>query len=186
MLASLEGDTLATRRTLPKAPDVRKSSRKNPRARRNLPAIALRAARTHQRLGAHLIRDLSQALGALERSAAQLSVVLVGDQRMRRLNRQARGVDRTTDVLSFPAAKTPGSRLLGDLVLSVPVARRRAATLDRPLRAELRLYAIHGLLHLLGYDHQTSADLRRMARKERALLGESGLVDRSMTIEAPA
>ncbi len=104
---------------------------------------------------------------------------LVGDAAMRRLNRVTRGKDQTTDVLSFPAAGVPGSALLGDLVIAVPVAKRWSARLGRPLSAELSLYAAHGLLHLLGHRHRTPAERRKMEELERKLLGESGLIGRA-------
>ena len=141
--------------------------------------IHLSALAGYARLAPRLASDLRSALRRLDRSAAELSVVLVGDRRMRTLNLRTRRIDRTTDVLSFPAARTPGSRLLGDLVICVPLARRRATALGRTLRAELRLYAIHGLLHLLGHDHLSPRDRRRMAQAEQQLLGETGLIARA-------
>ena len=123
---------------------------------------------------------LAKAMRALRLGGRSISLTLCGDRRMRSLNKRARGIDRTTDVLSFPAAPTPGSPLLGDLVICLPVARRRAAALRRSLAAELRLYAVHGLLHLLGHDHHTPRDTARMRRQELRLLGESGLIARSM------
>jgi rRNA maturation RNase YbeY len=99
--------------------------------------------------------------------------VLVSDAVMRRLNRQWRGADRPTDVLSFAQAEGQGGApegLLGDVVISVDTARRQARERAAPLARELDRLLIHGVLHLLGYDHERSpAEAQRMQRRERAL-----------------
>ncbi len=104
---------------------------------------------------------------------AELSLVLVSDAVMRRLNRDWRGKDRPTDVLSFAQAEGPGGApagLLGDVVISLDTARRQAAERAAPLGSELDRLLVHGVLHLLGYDHERSpAEARRMQRRERAL-----------------
>ena len=103
-----------------------------------------------------------------------VTVALVGDRRMRALNRAWRGKDATTDVLSFPAGDDPGPvRHLGDLVISRETAARQARTEGHSLATELRVLALHGLLHLLGYDHE--GDSGRMARLERRLRRQGGL-----------
>jgi rRNA maturation RNase YbeY len=79
----------------------------------------------------------------------------------------------TTDVLAFAMREAPGphSTLLGDVVISVPRAAKQAAEQGYPVKHELAVLLIHGILHLLGYDHERSApEARRMRRKERALL----------------
>ena len=102
---------------------------------------------------------------------AELSLELIGDRRMRRLNRTYRGQDRTTDVLAFPLPAGPGPRILGDVVISVPAAARQANARGHALARELTVLLIHGVLHLLGYDHERGdREARRMARRERALL----------------
>jgi probable rRNA maturation factor len=105
---------------------------------------------------------------------------LVGDAAIRRLNRGWRRIDKATDVLSFPAGKmpanAPGPRPLGDVVISVDTARRRAGRSRRELDAELARYLAHGLLHLLGYDHQTRSEAASMSILERKLLGARGLI----------
>jgi probable rRNA maturation factor len=100
-----------------------------------------------------------------------VSLALVEDPEMRRLNREWRGKDQTTDVLSFPFGPGP---FLGDVVISLPVARRQAR--DWPLRAELRRLLAHGMCHCQGYDHQRPAEAARMAAAERRLLGRDGMV----------
>jgi probable rRNA maturation factor len=116
-------------------------------------------------------------LAALGREDAEVSVLLVGDRRIRALNREWRGQDRATDVLSFALSDPPGiGPLLGDVVMSVETAARRARAEGRPVSRELERYLAHGLLHLLGYDHERREDARRMAAKEAALARDEGLV----------
>jgi probable rRNA maturation factor len=103
-------------------------------------------------------------------------VALVGDRLVRRLNCVYRGTDRVTDVLSFPsgsAGPTRGRQHIGDIVIARPVAARQARSAGHSLATELRVLALHGLLHLLGYDHER--DGGRMARLERRLRREGGL-----------
>jgi rRNA maturation RNase YbeY len=112
------------------------------------------------------------ALRALGLRGAELSLVLVGDAEMRALNGRYRGQSRGTDVLSFPLhgrrAPAAGPWLLGDVVISLDTARRQAALDGRRLVDVAERLLIHGLLHLLGYDHEVSErEARRMARRER-------------------
>src|SRR5687767_1295648 len=97
-------------------------------------------------------------------------VALVSDLRMRALNRQFRGKDRVTDVLSFPA-QTRG--FLGDIVIASGVAKKQAKAAGHSLNIEFRVLALHGLLHLLGYDHDS--DDGKMARIEARLRKKAGL-----------
>ncbi len=114
---------------------------------------------------------------APSRARGGVSIALVSDAAMRRLNREFAGVDRATDVLSFPAAaspRTPGAvPLLGDVVIATGVARRQAQEAGHSYATELRVLALHGLLHLLGYDHH--GDGGRMARVETRLRRKGGL-----------
>jgi probable rRNA maturation factor len=93
-----------------------------------------------------------------------VALVLAGDRTLRRLNARYRGKDRPTDVLSFPGDGTTG---LGDIVISVETAARNARRLGRTLAQELDVLALHGFLHVLGYDHET--DQGQMDRLERRL-----------------
>jgi probable rRNA maturation factor len=102
-----------------------------------------------------------------------ISVALISDSRMRGLNRRFRGVDRVTDVLSFPADDSGRSPFLGDIAIASGLARRQARARGHSELAELRVLALHGLLHLLGYDHQ--GDNGRMERLERRLRRLGGL-----------
>lgn len=118
------------------------------------------------------------AAAAPPRARGAVSVALVSDARMRRLNREFRGVDRPTDVLSFPAGPGPGAagsarRDLGDIAIAVGVARRQAREAGHAFGTEVRLLALHGLLHLLGYDHER--DRGRMRRLEERLRRRAGL-----------
>jgi probable rRNA maturation factor len=111
-----------------------------------------------------------------------MTVALVSDARMRTLNHQFRGYDYSTDVLSFPTESSPARRSgrksssrrhLGDIVIATGVARRQARTAGHAAAEELRILALHGLLHLLGYDHER--DSGQMARMERRLRQKGGL-----------
>jgi len=97
---------------------------------------------------------LNRALELSGHSAGEVSVFFCGDAAMRRLNRKYRGKDRTTDVLSFPASAA-GNGFLGDLVLSEAEARRQARAGGASLRRVVEKLLLHGLIHLLGYDHET-------------------------------
>ncbi len=92
---------------------------------------------------------------------------------MQRLNRQYRGRDHPTDVLAFATreAKGPASPLLGDVVISLDAAGRQSAADGRPIEQELAVLLVHGILHLVGFDHERGArEARRMQRKERSIL----------------
>jgi probable rRNA maturation factor len=136
---------------------------------RGLPAVGrLEVAlidRQRRRLRTARLRGvLEQAARALGVSG-EVALVLGGDRGIRTLNARYRGKDRPTDVLSFPG---PGGEAgLGDIVISVPTAERNAARLGRSLAAELDVLALHGFLHVLGYDHET--DDGTMDRLEASL-----------------
>jgi probable rRNA maturation factor len=106
-------------------------------------------------------------LAAEGRPAASVGLRLTGDADLREMNRAWRGLDRPTDVLAFPADPSPGEDYLGDIALSVERAAAQAPRFGATLEAELARLVIHGLLHLLGYDHHTPADGRRMRARER-------------------
>jgi len=104
------------------------------------------------------------------KARGHLTVALVTDRRIQELNRSFRHVDKATDVLSFPADE-PGT--LGDVVIARGVARRQARGAGHDFPTEVRVLALHGLLHLLGYDHEH--DGGRMARLEARLRRKGGL-----------
>lgn len=115
------------------------------------------------------------------RARGVVTVALVPDSRVRRLNRRYRRADRPTDVLSFPASadrlrrgRPSGERgFLGEIVIAAGVARRQARAAGHSLQTELRVLALHGVLHLLGYDHERDAG--QMARLEARLRARGGL-----------
>jgi probable rRNA maturation factor len=94
-------------------------------------------------------------LRAAGRGKGTLSVLLCGDGRMRTLNRVWRKQDRPTDVLSFPSGETGPSAFAGDVAIDVPYAKRQARKLGHSLEREVQVLLAHGVLHLLGHDHET-------------------------------
>ena len=116
-------------------------------------------------------------LRALSRDEAELSVVLVDDEIIQQLNRDYRHKDRPTDVLSFAMSEGEFGALdpnmLGDVVISVPTAQRQADERRQELLDEITFLLAHGLLHLLGYDHQTDEEQAVMDAKTRELVEAS-------------
>lgn len=105
-----------------------------------------------------------------------LSVAVVGNKRMSNLHKLHMGIDGPTDVLTFPLDADPRGRLRsGEVVICVPYAERTAKAHNVPLWKELTLYAVHGLLHLSGYDDLSPTEHRRMHKKEDQLLTSLGL-----------
>jgi probable rRNA maturation factor len=98
---------------------------------------------------------LREMVGTLAPDARTLAIRLTGDEELQKLNRDFRGVDRTTDILSFPGTETPEGRHLGDIVISVPTARLQSAEYDHHLLRELKILLLHGVIHCLGYDHES-------------------------------
>ncbi len=140
-------------------------------------------------VGDDLISLLERLLGNLLREegypeSAEVSLVFVDDEEMAHLNAQYRGVPRPTDVLAFPmfepgeleeARRAEGELLLGDIVIATPRARAQAQEYGHSFAREVAFLAVHGLLHLLGYDHEQPEQEAVMREKEQralALLGE--------------
>jgi probable rRNA maturation factor len=132
-------------------------------------AVASRAERMPS--ARTLSRFLSEAQEAV-RLHGQVTVLLTSDVAIRRLNRQFRGKNTATDVLSFPALEMVEG-IAGDLAISVETARRQAREQGHSLGIEIKVLMLHGLLHLAGYDHES--DHGEMARRERLLRGRLGL-----------
>jgi probable rRNA maturation factor len=105
-------------------------------------------------------------------AAAACTLRLTGDRELRRLNRSFLREDRVTDVLAFPA---DGGNYLGDIAISWPAARRQAAELGHGSDVELAFLAVHGLLHLLGWDHARPEEAREMDDLQAAVLAVAGL-----------
>ena len=131
-------------------------------------------------------RDLADAraliLQAAERAlpggldADGIAILLTDDAAVRALNAQFRGRDAPTNVLSFPAPANP-ERHLGDIALAHGVVTREASEQGKPLSHHLQHLVIHGVLHLIGYDHETDEDAERMEARERELLAALGVPD---------
>ena len=138
---------------------------------------------------APLIGLLERLLSAIGEGRSELSVELVGNLRIRRLNSVYRKKDRSTDVLAFPIREAMMPRgvcgptvMLGDVVVSVPVADRQAKEAGRSVDEELAALLVHGVLHLCGYDHERSRrEAVRMFRREHTVLRRIGSVPRLVT-----
>ena len=121
--------------------------------------------------GARLLKLPNESLTVL---------TLTGDEHLREYNRRYRGLDETTDVLAFSAQEKPSDQRfqappgtehwLGDIVISLPRARHQAKEAGHPVNDEVRLLAVHGLLHLLGYDHAEAAEERKMTALTNRIL----------------
>jgi len=115
-------------------------------------------------------KRVEKIIRELGRQDAELSILLVDDEKIRQLNRQYRKLDSATDVLSFPQTEgEPGefiSHILGDVVISVETARSQATEHRLSLEQELVLLLIHGTLHLLGYDHERSPKEEKIMKQK--------------------
>lgn len=133
--------------------------------------VAFRAARA----------ALGDLAGAGASVGGELSLVLADDPRVRALNRDYRDQDKPTNVLSFPNMETPpaagGPRLLGDVVLARETLQREAREQNKPLEDHLAHLVVHGVLHLMGYDHEEAAQAAEMEERERRILAGLGIAD---------
>jgi probable rRNA maturation factor len=110
-------------------------------------------------------------------SPSALTLMIAGDDALRELNREFLGEDRPTDVLSFPSGEpdpATGRLYLGDIAISYPQAAASATAGGHPVRAELQLLIVHGVLHLLGHDHSLRGEKTRMWAAQAAILSELG------------
>jgi len=126
------------------------------------------------RLDARLLRSrAARALAQVGHSASELSVAIVSDAEIAALNREHRGKPKATDVLSFSLLEGEHSdrrgTLLGDVVIGIETAARQARAAHRGLDEVVARLLIHGILHLLGWDHEEPAEARRMRAEERRL-----------------
>ncbi len=123
---------------------------------------------------------IAAAAVATAAKAGEVSVVLADDAGIRVLNRDWRQIDKPTNVLSFPAAvphTVAAPRLYGDIVIAYETLARETAEEDKPFAHHLAHLAVHGFLHLLGYDHETDADAEAMEGLERTILAQLGIPD---------
>ena len=115
---------------------------------------------------------------------AELAVMLTDDAGIQTLNKNWRGIDKPTNVLSFPALQPTGTRMpddpphmLGDIAIAFETTRREADDEKKPFGHHLSHLAIHGFLHLIGYDHEQDRDAEIMENLEREILAELGIAD---------
>jgi len=117
---------------------------------------------------------------------AEVSVALADDATMRKLNREYRGRDKPTNVLAFPTddgAAAGGERLLGDIVLAIETIQREAAEQSKPLADHVSHLVVHGMLHLLGRDHETETQAAAMEALEIAILGGLGVTNPYVAVD---
>jgi probable rRNA maturation factor len=116
-------------------------------------------------------RAVAHAAATLSTTEAELAIVLTDDSAIRLLNRDWRGIDAATNVLSFPTKDTGGAPpLIGDIVLAYQTIAREARIERKPFAHHLAHLAVHGYLHLLGYDHERTEDAEAMEQVEREVL----------------
>lgn len=133
-------------------------------------STADRRWRIPSRRALSMVARRTMRIAGQRRVEGSLSVAFIGDAELRRLNRLTRGIDRVTDVLSFAYRRT-STELHGEIVIALPTARRQAVTIGHDLREELLFLFVHGLLHIIGYDHERSArEERRMFALQRRIL----------------
>jgi probable rRNA maturation factor len=134
-----------------------------------------------QASAAQIVRDaIAAAAAAIAAPSGEVSVVLTDDASIQKLNRAWRGIDKPTNVLSFPAAKPAAqgpAPLLGDVIVAFETIEREAAEQAKPFLHHLAHIAVHGYLHLLGYDHQTDSEAGAMEQLERDILGRLRIAD---------
>jgi len=133
-------------------------------------------------------RAIAQAAAATDASRAgtEIAVALTDDASVRALNRQWRGIDTPTNVLSFPSAAPAhaGSLVhLGDIAIAYETTAREAKAEDKPIAHHLAHLAVHGFLHLLGYDHESEPEAETMEQLERAILARLDVPDPYLTHE---
>jgi probable rRNA maturation factor len=131
----------------------------------------------HTRIVSAIVRHaVMRAATTQSTSAAELAVVLTDNSTIRRLNRDWRGIDTATNVLSFPA-KNSGGGHLGDIVLAYETIAREARRERKPFAHHLAHLAVHGFLHLVGYNHEDEQEALVMEDAERAILGQLAIPD---------
>jgi probable rRNA maturation factor len=131
-----------------------------------------------QRVKSAVRRAVTQAAAATRSTrGTELAIVLTDDSAIRVLNRNWRGIDKATNVLSFPAKNGSAAPHLGDIVLAFETIEREATDEHKPLAHHVAHLAVHGFLHLLGYDHEHDKDARVMEQAERDILRQLKIPD---------
>ena len=139
---------------------------------------------TFRRVPSSLRRaPIQRFAGTLQKQVVKnrsFDILITGDAELRRLNRNFRGKDYPTDVLSFPAALPSESAFLGDIAISLARARAQAREFGHGIEQEIQILMLHGVLHLMGHDHETdSGAMARAEKRWRAKLGlPNGLIER--------
>lgn len=133
----------------------------------------------HKDLIKKLLDDAQQVYSILNIRPGSISILLADDTHIQQLNRQFRNIDKPTDVLSFPGGDPlPGlpesNHYLGDIIISAPTTFRQAVESGHSFEAEFQLLLIHGILHLLGFDHASMAEKKEMWAKQEEILGILG------------
>jgi probable rRNA maturation factor len=124
-------------------------------------------------------RAVEAALRDVHVNDGEIGIVLADDARIRALNKNFRGTDKATNVLAFPAPESPtdGPKPIGDIVLAYETLAREAEDEDKTAEHHLMHLAIHGTLHLLGFDHDDEVNAGMMEARERAILAKLGIPD---------
>ena len=123
-------------------------------------------------------RAIAQAAAATRSTTGgELAIVLTNNSAIRALNRDWRGIDKATNVLSFPAKDSGPQPHLGDIVLAFETIEREAKTEHKPLAHHLAHLVVHGFLHLVGYDHERDKDAHEMEQAERDILRQLKIPD---------
>jgi probable rRNA maturation factor len=128
------------------------------------------------RAKAEIRAAIRAAADATSAPNGEVAVVLTSDAALRKLNRQWRGIDKATNVLSFPAA-APKMGILGDIAIAYETLVRESRHEHKEFAQHLSHLAIHGFLHLMGYDHQNDSDAEAMEKVERTVLARLGIPD---------
>ena len=120
-----------------------------------------------------LVAVVEKVLDYLNIIDSEISISFIENSQIRELNRMYRGVDSETDVLSFTFNEVnpeTGYRMLGDILIAIPIAQNQATKMHHPLSKEINLLMIHGILHLLGYDHEMKQDKIKMVPIQKKLV----------------
>ena len=131
----------------------------------------------------HRAIEAAAGFADADTGGAELAVMLTDDAGIRTLNGNWRGIDKPTNVLSFPALQPVGDvpddmpRMLGDIAIAYETTRREADEEDKPFEHHLSHLAVHGFLHLIGYDHENDDDAEAMEALEREILAQLGIPD---------
>jgi probable rRNA maturation factor len=132
----------------------------------------------------HRAIDVAAEMADADAGDAELAVMLTDDAGIRTLNSNWRGIDKPTNVLSFPALQPTGPagpddapRMLGDIAIAYETTRKEASDEQKPFDHHLSHLAVHGFLHLIGYDHENDADAETMEALETQILAQLGIPD---------